>query len=227
MAVNRTLFANLRYDALTDLVPIVLIDRGPLVLMVPLKSPLKTVQDVVAAAKAKPGTLTFASGGIGGTHHLSGEVFKQTAGIDLIHIPYKSGSAATTDLLGGNVDMMFEQMYAAKPSLEGGKLRPLAITSRKRSPQFPAIPSFAEAGYPEVEVLNWQGLVAPKGTPRAIVDRLNAAVNKVLADAKVRESITAQSNEVVGGTPEEFAALIKSESAKWGAVVRAAHIKPE
>ena len=227
LAVNKALFGNLRFDPLTDLTPIVLIDRGPLVLTVLPKSPLKSVQDVVAAAKSKPGTLTFGSGGLGGTHHLSGELFKQSAGIDMIHVPYKSGAAATTDLLGGMLDMMFEQMYSAKPNIDAGRLRPLAITSRQRSPQFPEVPTFAQVGYPQIEVLNWQGLIGPKGLPQAIVDKLNAAVNKVLADAKVRESILAQSNEVGGGTPEDFASLIRSESAKWGAVVKAGNIRPE
>jgi tripartite-type tricarboxylate transporter receptor subunit TctC len=227
MAVNKAMFGNLRFDPVSDLTPIALIDRGPLVLTVTPKSRFRSVADVVAAAKADPGKLTFGSGGLGGTHHLSGELFKQSAGIDMIHVPYKSGAAATTDLMGGMVDMMFEQMYSAKPNIDAGKLRPLAITSRQRSPQFPDVPTFAQVGYPQVEVLNWQGLVGPRGLPRPIVDKLNAAVNKALAEGKVRESILSQSNEVGGGTPEEFGALIRSESTKWSAVVKAGNIKPE
>ena len=227
MAVNKTLFGNLRYDPEADLTPIILIEKGPLVLVVNPSSPYKTVQEIVAAAKAKPGTLTFSSGGIGGSHQLSGELFKQSASIDMIHVPYKSGSAGLTDLMAGNVTMMFDQMYSAMPSIKADKLRPIAITSKKRSPLLPNIPTFAEAGYPKVEVLNWQGLIAPKGTPKAIIDKLNAAANEALRDPQLRELILSQGNEIGGGSPAEFASLIKAESAKWSAVVKTANIKPE
>jgi tripartite-type tricarboxylate transporter receptor subunit TctC len=227
MAVNKTLFGNLRYNPETDLTPIVLIEKGPLVLVVNPNSPYKTVQDIVAAAKAKPGVLTFSSGGIGGSHQLSAELFKQSAGIDMIHVPYKSGSAGLTDLMAGNVTMMFDQMYSAMPSIKADKLRAIAITSKKRSPLLPNIPTFAEAGYPKVEVLNWQGLIAPKGTPKDVIDKLNAAANEALKDPQLRELMLSQGNEIGGGSPAEFAALIKSEAAKWSAVVKTANIKPE
>jgi tripartite-type tricarboxylate transporter receptor subunit TctC len=227
MAVNKTLFGNLRYDPETDLTPIVLIEKGPLVLVVNPSSPYKTVQDIVAAAKAKPGILTFSSGGIGGSHHLSAELFEQNAGIEMIHVPYKSGSAGLTDLMAGNVTMMFDQMYSAMPSIKADKIRAIAITSKKRSPLLPNIPSFSEIGYPKVEVLNWQGLIAPKGTPKAIIDKLNAAANEALQDPTLRELMLSQGNEIGGGSPADFAALIKAESVKWGAVVKTANIKPE
>jgi tripartite-type tricarboxylate transporter receptor subunit TctC len=227
MAVNKTLFGNLRYDPETDLTPIVLIEKGPLVLVVNPNSPYKTVQDIVNAAKAKPGVLTFSSGGIGGSHQLSAELFEQNAGIDMIHVPYKSGSAGLTDLMAGNVTMMFDQMYSAMPSIKADKLRPIAITSKKRSPLLPNVPSFAEVGYPKVEVLNWQGLIAPKGTPKAIIDKLNAAANEALKDPQLRELMLSQGNEIGGGSPAEFATLIKAESQKWSAVVKTANIKPE
>nr|WP_216272141.1 tripartite tricarboxylate transporter substrate binding protein [Polynucleobacter sp. AM-25C3] len=227
MAVNKTLFGNLRYDPETDLIPIILIEKGPLVLVVNPNSPYKTIQDIVTAAKAKPGTLTFSSGGIGGSHQLSAELFMQNAGIQMIHVPYKSGSAGLTDLMGGNVDMMFDQMYSAVPSIRADKLRPIAITSKKRSPLFPNVPSFAELGYPKVEVLNWQGFIAPAGTPKPIIDTLNKAANEALKDPQLRELMLSQGNEIGGGTPADFAALIKSEAAKWSAVVRAGNIKPE
>ncbi|MBT8567487.1 tripartite tricarboxylate transporter substrate binding protein [Polynucleobacter paneuropaeus] len=227
MAVNKTLFGNLRYDPEADLTPIVLVEKGPLVLVVNPNSPYKTVQDIVAAAKAKPGSLTFSSGGIGGSHQLSAELFQQNAGIEMIHVPYKSGSAGLTDLMAGNVTMMFDQMYSAMPSIKADKLRPIAITSKKRSPLLPDVPSFAEVGYPKVVVLNWQGLIAPKGTPKAIIDKLNAAANEALKDPQLRDLMLSQGNEIGGGSPADFAALIKSESAKWGAVVKLANIKPE
>ena len=227
MAVNKTLFGNLRYDPETDISPIMLVEKGPLVLVVNPNSPYKTIGDIVAAAKAKPGVLTFSSGGIGGSHQLSAELFEQNAGIEMIHVPYKSGSAALTDLMAGNVDIMFDQMYSAVPNIKADKLRPIAITSKKRSPLLPNVPSFSELGYPKVEVLNWQGLIAPKGTPKAIIDKLNAAANEALKDPGVREIMLSQGNEIGGGSPAEFAALIKSESTKWSAVVKAANIKPE
>jgi len=227
MAVNKTLFGNLRYDPETDITPIVLIEKGPLVLVVNPNSPYKSVQDIVAAAKAKPGTLTFSSGGIGGSHQLSAELFEQNAGIEMIHVPYKSGSAGLTDLMAGNVTMMFDQMYSAMPSIKAEKLRAIAITSKKRSPLLPNIPSFSEIGYPKVEVLNWQGLIAPKGTSKVIVDQLNAAANEALKDPVLRELMLSQGNEIGGGSPAEFTALIKSESTKWSAVVKTANIKPE
>jgi len=227
MAVNKTLFGNLRYDPETDLTPIILIEKGPLVLVVNPNSPYKTVQDIVSAAKAKPGVLTFSSGGIGGSHQLSAEIFEQNAGIEMIHVPYKSGSAGLTDLMAGNVTMMFDQMYSAMPSIKADKLRPIAITSKKRSPLLPNVPSFTELGYPKVEVLNWQGLIAPKGTPKAIIDKLNAAANEALKDPQLRELMLSQGNEIGGGSPAEFATLIKAEASKWSAVVKTANIKPE
>jgi tripartite-type tricarboxylate transporter receptor subunit TctC len=227
LAVNQALFKKLNFDPFTDLVPIVLIEKGPLILMVRNDSPYKTVKDVVAAAKAQPGKLSYASGGIGGTHHLSGALFENTAGIDMIHVPYKSGAAGATDLMGGQVNMMFEQMYAAMPSIKGGKLRALAITSKTRSPLLPDVPTMAEAGFPAVEVLNWQGLVAPKGLPTELIRLLNDMGNKALQDPDLRSKITSQGNEVGGGTPEAFAALIRAEAQRWGKVVKDAKIDPE
>ena len=227
MAVNKTLFGNLRYDPETALSPIILIEKGPLILAVNPNSQYKTIQDIVTAAKAKPGTLTFSSGGIGGSHQLSAELFMQNAGIQMIHVPYKSGSAGLTDLMAGNVDMMFDQMYSAVPSIKADKLRAIAITSKKRSPLFPNLPSFSELGYPKVEVLNWQGFIAPAGTPKPVIDTLNKAANEALKDPQLRELMLSQGNEIGGGTPADFAALIKSESTKWSAVVKAGNIKPE
>jgi len=227
LAVNKALFKSLKFDPINDLTPIVLIDKGPLILTVNPNSAYKTVQDIVNAAKLKPGVLTFASGGIGGTHQLSAELFKQSAGIDMIHVPYKSGAAGVTDLLSGNVDLMFEQMYSAKPNIDANKLRAIAITSKNRSPLLPNVPTFAESGFPKVEVLNWQGFIAPKGTPKEIVMKINLAVNKILKEPNVRDLIQSQSNEVGGGTPEDFANLIKTESIKWTEVVRKGNIRAD
>ena len=227
LAVNHALFKKLNFNPFTDLVPILLIEKGPLILMVRADSPYKSVKDLVTAAKAAPGKLSYASGGIGGTHHLSGALFEHAAGIDMIHAPYKSGSAGATDLMGGQVHMMFEQMYSAMPAIKGGKLRALAITSKTRSPLAPDIPTMAEQGYPEVEVLNWQGLIGPKGMSPELIKQPNAVGNKALQDPDLREKIMSQGNEVGGGTPEQFAALIKAEAPRWAKVVRDAKIEPE
>jgi tripartite-type tricarboxylate transporter receptor subunit TctC len=227
LAVNHALFKKLNFNPFTDLVPILLIEKGPLILMVRQDSPYKSVKDLVAAAKAAPGKLSYASGGIGGTHHLSGALFEHAAGIDMIHAPYKSGSAGATDLMGGQVHMMFEQMYSAMPAIKGGKLRALAITSKTRSPLAPDILTMAEQGYPEVEVLNWQGLIGPKGMPAELIKQLNAVGNKALQDPDLKEKILSQGNEVGGGTPEQFATLIKAEAPRWAKVVRDAKIEPE
>lgn len=227
LAVNHALFKKLNFDPFNDIVPITLIERGPLILMVRADSPFKSVKDIVNAAKASPGSLSYASGGIGGTHHLSGALFEHSAEIDMIHAPYKSGAAGATDLMSGQVHMMFEQMYAAMPSIKGGRLRALAITSKTRSPLLPDLPTMGEQGFPAVEVLNWQGLVGPKGMPADLIKTLNAACNKALQDPDLREKMLSQGNEVGGGTPEQFAALIKAEAPRWAKVVRAAKIEPE
>jgi tripartite-type tricarboxylate transporter receptor subunit TctC len=227
MAVNKSLFKKIGFDPLADLVPIMLIERGPLVLMVRNDSPYRSVADIVKAAKASPGKLAYSSGGIGGTHHLSGSLFEHAAGIDMIHAAYKSGAAGQTDLMGGQVDMMFEQMYAAIPSIKGGKLRPLAVTSKARSPLLPDVPTMGEEGYPQVEVLNWQGLIGPKGLPADLVKLLNETANKALQDPGIRKIMLEQGNEIAGGPPEQFAALIRSESARWAKVVKDAKIEPD
>ena len=227
LAVNQTLFKKLNFDPLNDIVPICLIEKGPLILMVRQDSPYKSVKDIVAAAKAAPGKLSYASGGIGGSHHLSGALFEHVAGIDMIHAPYKSGSAGATDLMGGQVHMMFEQMYAAMPSIKGARMRALAITSKVRSPLLPDVPTMGEQGYPALEVQNWQGLVGPKGMPAELVKQLNAACNQALQTAEVKEKILSQGNELGGGTPEQFAALIKAEAPRWAKVVRDAKMEVE
>jgi tripartite-type tricarboxylate transporter receptor subunit TctC len=226
LSVNQSLFKTLPFAA-ADATPIMLIEKGPLILMVRTDSPFKSVKDIVTAAKASPGKLTYASGGIGGSHHLSGALFENAAGIDMIHAPYKSGSAAATDVMGGQVQMMFEQTYAAQPSLAGGKMRALAITSAKRSPLFPDVPTMAEQGYPQVEVQNWQGLIGPKGMSPALVKQLNEVANKALLTAEVKDKILSQGNEIGGGTPEQFAALIKTETVKWTKVVKDAKVDLE
>ncbi|MBI3532084.1 MAG: ABC transporter substrate-binding protein [Curvibacter sp. PD_MW3] len=224
LSVNPTMFKKVNFDPLKDLAPICLIERGPLVLMVRPDSPFKSVKDIVAAAKAKPGYLTYANGGTGGSHHLAAEMFKNMAGVFITNIPYKGGAPAAMDLMGGQVDMMFEQMYAASANIRAGKLRPLAITSLKRSPQFPDVPTMAEQGFPGYEISNWQGLVAPAATPKPIIQLLNEVTNKALADPTIKAQMLSQGNELGGGTPEQFAAHIKAEAARWSKLVKSAGI---
>ena len=227
LSVNPTMFKKVNFDPNKDFAPICLIERGPLVLMVRPDSPFKNVKDIVAAAKAKPGGLSYANGGTGGSHHLAAEMFKKMAGVDITNIPYKGGAPAAMDLMGGQVDMMFEQMYAASANIRAGKMRPLAITSLKRSPQFPEVPTMAEQGFPGYEISNWQGFIAPAGTPAAILKLLNEVTNKALADPTIKEQMLAQGNELGGGTPEQFAAHIKAESERWSKLVLSAKISAD
>ena len=224
LAVNPTMLKKMNFDPQKDLAPICLIERGPLVLMVRPDSPYKSVKDIVAAAKAKPGYLTYASGGQGGSHHLAAEMFKMMAGVFITNIPYKGGAPAAMDLMGGQVDMMFEQMYAASANMRAGRLRALAITSLTRSPLFPDVPTMVEQGFPGFEISNWQGLVAPAATPKPIVQLLNQVTNQALADPAIKAQMLSQGNELGGGTPEQFAAHIKAEAARWSKLVKTAGI---
>jgi len=227
LAANVSLMKSLPYDPLRDLAQVVLVEKSPLVLMVHPSVTAKTLAEFVTLAKANPGKFSFGSSGIGGPHHLSGEMFRMLAGIDIAHVPYKGGAPAAADLLAGHILMMFELTYAALPSIKAGRLRPLAVTTDTRLPMLPEVPTFAESGYPALVVSNWQGVIAPRNTPRDIVDRINQSVNQVLAMAPVRDSILNQGNEIGGGTPESFAALIRAEIPRWAKVVKDANIQPE
>jgi len=227
MTVNPSLFPKMPFDPAKDLIPVVLIEKAPLVLVTRSDKPYKSVKDIVAAAKAKPGALNAGNAGTGGAHHLSAELFEDAAGMQLTHVPYKGGGPAATALLSGEIDMMFEQTYAALPSIQAGKVRALAVTSDRRLPSLPDVPTMAELGYPQVTVSNWLGVVAPKGTPAAVVRQINEAYNKALALPDMREKIAGPGNVVGGGTPEEFGALIAAESKRWAALIKAKGIKLE
>ena len=229
LAVNKALFSKLPYDPATDLLPVALIEQGPMVLSVSSASPIKTVADLIARAKAKPGAMSYASGGIGGSHQLAAELFSQNAKVEMVHVAYKGGAPATNDLIAGNVDLMFEWIYAVMPYLQGNaaKLRPLAITSAKRSPLLKDVPTFDEIGIKDMVMSNWFGVVVPKGTPPAIVDKLNQAINRAIHEPDIAEKIASQGNEVAGGTPDEFGAFIRAESERWSRLVKTHNIKPE
>jgi tripartite-type tricarboxylate transporter receptor subunit TctC len=227
LTVNPSLFPKMTFDPAKDLIPVVLIEKAPLVLVTRSDKPYKSVKDVVDAAKAKPGSLNVGNAGTGGAHHLSAELLEDAAGIRVLHVPYKGGGPAATALLSGETDMMFEQTYAALPSIQAGKVRALAVTSDKRLPSLPDVPTMAELGYAQVTVSNWLGIVAPKGTPAPVIRQINEAYNKALAMPDMREKIAGPGNVVGGGTPEEFGALIAAESKRWAALIKAKGIKIE
>jgi tripartite-type tricarboxylate transporter receptor subunit TctC len=226
LAVNPWIYPKVNYDP-KSLVPIILLEKSPLVLTVPAEKPFRTVADIVNAAKAKPGILNIANAGSGGAHHMSAELFESAAGIDMLGVPYKGGGPASTALMAGQVDMMFEQTGAALPAIQAGKIRPIAVTASKRLASMPDVPTFAEAGYPQVTVSNWMGYVAAKGTSPAIIAKLNSAFAKAMEHPDVKDRIVSQSNEFGGGTSSDFGAFIDSESAKWAKLVKARGIKIE
>ena len=225
LAINPTLYPKLPYDSLKDFVPIVLVADAPLVLVVPAGSPYKTLAELVAAAKKKPGDISLGSPGNGTVAHLTGELLQTAAGIKLQHIPYKGSAQAMTDLIGGQVQVYMSSVPTALSHIKGGKLRPIAVTSTKRVPALPDVPTISEAGYKGFDANTWFGLVAPKGTPPAIVDKINAEVNKVLKSPDVREKFAAEGGGPMGGTSAEFAALLKTDHAKWGKVVKDSGVK--
>lgn len=227
LAVNVSLMKKLPYDPARDIQAVILLEKSPLILTAGPGLKANSVKELVAFAKANPGKVSFASSGIGGAHHLSGEMLRQATGIDIVHIPYKGGAPAAADVMAGHVPMMFELGYAALPSVKAGKVRAFAVTSTTRLSLLPEVPTMVEAGVPGFESYNWQGIILPAGTPRAIVERLNRELNAILAIPEQRASIVDNGGEVAGGTPEAFRDFVRSETAKWGEVVRAAKIQPE
>jgi tripartite-type tricarboxylate transporter receptor subunit TctC len=227
LAVNHTLFAKMPFDQTQAFTPVILIEKSPLVLVTRSDKPFATVKDVVAFAKSKPGALTIGNAGNGGAHHLSAELFQQATGTSMLSIAYKGGGPASLALLSGEVDLMFEQTYAVLAAVQAGKIRALAVTSEKRLPSLPNVPTMTELGLAKVTVSNWLGIIAPKGTPATIVKEVNEAYNKALANPDIREKIEGPGNVIGGGTPEEFRVFIQAEQARWSALVKAAGIKLE
>jgi tripartite-type tricarboxylate transporter receptor subunit TctC len=222
-ATNMSVYKKLNYDTQRDLVPIVQFMAAPSVLVVGPKVAARDLKELLALAKAQPGKLDFASTGVGGSPHLAGEMLKLRAGIDIVHIPYKGAAPALNDLLAGNVAMGFMTSLGLVQHLGAGKLRAIAAASPRRLPELPDVPTMAEAGLPDFHVLSWNGLAAPAKTPRPIVDKLNAEVNRILALPEVRKQLQSLGSEPVGGTPEEFAKFVNSEIRQWGAAVKAAN----
>jgi len=226
-SISETLYTNLTFSFARDLAPVALIALVPNVMVVNPAVPAKTVQEFIALARAKPGQINFASSGSGTSVHMSGELFKMLTGVDIVHIPYKGSAQALTDLLGGQVSVMFDNLPSSMPHIKSGKLRALAVTTAKRYPALPTVPTMVEAGVPGYEASAWFGIVAPARTPAAIVDRLNSEVNRSLNLPEVRERLEQQGAEPAPGTPADFGAFIKAEIAKWGKVVKASGAKVE
>lgn len=225
LAINPSLYSKMTYDAAKDFVPVALVAGQPVVLVVNAASPLKTLADLVAAAKAKPSTLTMASAGNGTVGHLTGEIFSRQAGIKVNHIPYKGAGPAATDLLGGQVDFYFATPQAVIAFVKAGKLRALAVSSAKRLPVLPDVPSVAEGGFKGFDTTDWKLLVAPAGTPADIVKRLNAEVEKAMSKAETSAQLLAEGSIPLSGSAQQAAQYVKSEQQRWSAVVRESNVK--
>ena len=227
LAVNHTLFKKLPYDTLSDLAAVSLIGRQPNMVVVHPGVSAKSMRELLDLARAKPGELNYGSGGIGTASHLATEMLKLMTQVNLVHVPYKGLGPALTDLIGGRVQIIVSTMASALPHMKSGKLRPLAVTTAKRSSFFPEVPTMNEAGVKGYEFSTWYGLLAPARTPKAIVDRLNAETRSALGSAPVKQQFTTQGLEVEGSTPQEFAAYLRSEVDKWAKVVKASGATPE
>ena len=227
MVVAPAVYRNLGYDPVKSFAPIATIFSSPQALTVNPAVPAATVQELIAYAKANPGKISFASPGYGSQPHLLGEMFRLTAGIDLLHVPYRGPALAVTDLLSGQVQMEFETLPILLPHIEAGKLRALAVADATRNPHLPDVPTTIEAGLPGLQATFWSGVLAPAGTPKSIVDRLNAAINDILKSNEIAAILDRLSAKPKIGSPQDFAAFVAAESKKWTAVVNAAGMKAE
>jgi tripartite-type tricarboxylate transporter receptor subunit TctC len=219
-AINPNLYPNMPYDPVKDFAPVVLVARMPNILVLHPSVPAANVAELIALAKARPGALAFASAGNGTTQHLAGELFKKMADVDMIHVPYKGNAPAVTDLVGGQVQVMFDNIPVSLQQVRAGKLRALAVTGPARSPVLPQLPTVAEAALPGYNITSWFGLYAPSGTSPQIIERLNREANKALSSVPIRRRLTDQGIEPAGGTPGQFAEFMRTELVKWGKIVR-------
>lgn len=220
LATNVSLYSKLAFDPVRDFSPVVLLASQPNILVVHPSLPVKSVKELIALAKRKPGELNYASSGTGAATHLAGELFKSMAGVSMVHIPYKGAPQALTDVIAGQVQLMFASVTSVKPQIEAGRLRALAVTDSKRSQALPQLPTVAETGVPGYEARAWHGVVAPAGTPAAVVARLNSELNKILQLAEVRAKLSREGAEIIGSTPREFAAYIRAEIPKWAKIIK-------
>ena len=224
-AINPSLNSKLGYDPVRDFAPVSLVASIPFALLVHPSVAATSVQELISLARAKPGTLNFASAGSGTSNHLAGELFKTMANVTMVHIPYKGSAPALTDLLAGQVNVMFDLVLTALPHLKSGAVRGLAVTSRERSAAAPNLPTVAESGVPGYEVSAWFGVFAPAGTPAGAVARLNAELARIMRLADVRERLASQGADAITSTPEQFAAYVRDEIAKWSRVVKSSGMR--
>jgi tripartite-type tricarboxylate transporter receptor subunit TctC len=224
---NPALYAKLPYDAVRDFAPIALTVGMPYVLSVHPSLPVASLKQLIAFARSRPGQLNYASAGNGSTHHLSGELLKSMARIDIVHVPYKGGPPATAAAAGGEVSMLFNTVGSVQPSVKSGRLRALGVTTTKRSDALPDVPTMAEAGLPGFQMSSWFGVLAPAGTPRPIITRLNAETIKALNTPEMKSATATMGASVMAGSPEQFADHIKSEIGRIGQIVKTAGIKVE
>ena len=224
LSINGHLYKNLSYDPERDFAPVSYTSLITNILIVNPDVPASTVPELVRLAKNKPGSLTFASSGAGSSTHLSGELFKSLTGTDILHVPYRGSSQALLDLMAGQVTMLFDNAPSAIPFIQQGKLRAIAVTSTRRLPNLPDVPTIEESGVPGYESLSWSGIVAPAATPKPVINKLNAAIERVLRMEEVKQKFAALGVEPVGGPPEAFARHVRAESNKWGKLIRAANI---
>ena len=223
--VNPSLFPKLPFDAAKDFAPISLVLQVPLLMVVPANSPFQSVADVAKAARARPGHLTYASAGNGGAQHLAGELFKQGQKVAITHIPYRGGAPALTDLIGGQVDLMFSATTASGPFVKSGKLRALAISSPRRVEGWESVPTVAESGVPGFQVSEWNGLFAPAGTPRPVLERLEAETRAIVASPEMKKRFAELGVQGVGSSAQEFSSFLKAETTKWAEVIRTSGIR--
>jgi len=224
MAINNALYGSIGYDAARDLQPVIFVASITNVLAVPPELPAASVAELIALAKRQPGKLTFASSGAGSSTHLSAELFKSMAGVEVLHVPYKGSGQALADLMAGRVSMIFDNMPSALPYIKAGKLRALAVTGTKRSPAMPELPTISEAGLPGYESLSWSGIAVPAGTPKDAVARLNREIGVLLGRPDMRQKLAELGAEAVGGTPEAFDAHVRAERDKWTQLIRSRNI---
>lgn len=227
LTIQETLYNNLSYSALRDFTPIAAIAAGPQVLIVNKDVPAKNLRELIALAKSKPGQLNYASPSTGGANHLAGEMLKTMAGIDVMHIPYKGGAPAETDLIGGRVTFMFASLPAALARVRAGQVRAIAVTSTKRVDAAPDIPTLAESGLPGFEVSSWYGVAGPAAMPRDVVMRLNSEVNKALSAVHMKERMVGLGVEGTPGTPEQFGDFLRKDTARWAKVIKESGAKPD
>ena len=227
LAISPNMIAKVPYNVARDFQPIMLATRGHLLVAVSPKSPLRSVRDVIEEAKRNPGKLTNASSASGSPGHVGAELFKVMTGTNIVHVPYRGGAAATSDLIAGHVDLMFESLNSIAPHAKSGEVRALAVSGARRSPGFPDLPTVAEAGVPGYDAPTWSGVVGPAGIPRDIVMKLNAALNRAIATQVFIQRFGVIGDEPAGGTPEEFGALIGNELAKWADVIKRSGAKLE